>query len=86
MVALDPLKAIQQLQNRQTMLQDVAQINLCDFGGLFCFFPRNNVELCVWILYLKKAQAIESSSIWSFGAIINKNQNLEKHANMTKKM
>jgi hypothetical protein len=44
-VALNPLKAIQQLQNRQTMLKDVAQINLC--GGLFCFFPRNNVELYV---------------------------------------
>jgi hypothetical protein len=44
-VALDLLKALQQLQNRQIMLQDVAQLNLCDCGGFF--FPRNNVELCV---------------------------------------
>lgn len=61
-VALDPLKAIQQLQNRQTMLQDVAQIKLCDCGGLFCFFL---VTMWSYVLnfLLQKAQAIESSTI-----------------------
>ncbi|KAH9565171.1 hypothetical protein CY35_04G064000 [Sphagnum magellanicum] len=32
-IVLDPPEAIQQLRNRQSMLQDVAQLNLCDCGG-----------------------------------------------------
>lgn len=32
-IVLDPPEAILQLRNRQSMLQDVAQLNLCHFGG-----------------------------------------------------
>lgn len=38
-IVLDPPEAILQLRNRQSMLQDVAQLNLCHLGGeLFLSF------------------------------------------------
>jgi hypothetical protein len=36
-IVLDPPEAIQHLRNRQSMLQDVAQLDLCDCGGLALF-------------------------------------------------
>jgi hypothetical protein len=32
-IVLDPPEAIQHLRNRQSMLQDVTQLDLCDCGG-----------------------------------------------------
>jgi hypothetical protein len=62
-IVLDPPEAIQQLRNRQSMLQDVAQLNLCDCGGLsFLFSHSINVELIFsdqfhfWFLHLGESQ------------------------------
>ncbi len=64
-IVLDPPEAIQHLRNRQSMLQDVTQLDLCDCGGLTFLFLQNSARSDSYI------QSGFWLMVWWFPCLIN---------------
>ncbi len=54
MIVLDPPEAIQQLQSRQSMLESVAQLDLCDCGGSGIFLATmcTSIQTAEALIYI----------------------------------
>ncbi len=89
MIVLDPPEAIQQLRNRQSMLQDVAQLNLCDCGGVsFLFSHSNNVELLFsdqshfWFLHHR----FKLQNFWKHDALTDHHHKIPGHVDVPRQL